>query len=106
MSRRIEIGFGIGFHGNHEPLAYTSANDATIIYKASKLFGGCTLIPVKGGWQAPDTGIMQEDGRVLRIDNVDATRIDEAKTLAAWIKAYLGQTSVVFSTSIVQTEFV
>lgn len=102
---RVEFGFGIGFDRNNNPLPERQVATALrqILITASKLFGGCNLLPGQGAWVDATGNLVLEESRVLVVDIVAGNRIggefgleeqEKINVLVRYIQTVLDQAAV------------
>ena len=108
MKYRVQIVCGCGFDKNGREIVANLASDGvtTIRSKAAALFGGSTCWTTDGNWLNDDGKLVDETGFVLQLDNLDVSRLPEARQFAATVRDALNQNSVVFVAHPVDVEFI
>ena len=65
---RLEITFGVEFDRDGKPVRDVEAKLETLFKYISGRFGGCTLVPIVGGWLDESGKLIREMGEILVID--------------------------------------
>lgn len=98
---KIEIGFGVAFDKDHNPLP--DAQVQRVLYAlrghACGMFGGCTLTPTEGDWYSPAGIRFSEKGYTLFffLDARENPLGERVKDLVWLIKRDLNQEAVAIS---------
>jgi hypothetical protein len=104
MSTKWEIAFGVGYDWQGKPIPADELREALEIIerRASREFGGCSLIAGRGSW-VDDSRLIQEESRVLFIFTEDSPQESEHRIerIAGLVKGELRQKSVIVSWQIV-----
>ncbi len=106
---RIEVGFGMGFDKNHQPLENAPALLERVKSKALELFGGFTFYTSQGGWRHADGQLATEDGGTLLIfasDLPGRAAETDARNLATFVKQALNQEAVALGITSAEFEYV
>lgn len=104
---RIEVGFGVGFDKDHNPIGHPGFHLEAIKQKAVELFGGFTFYNSDGGWRHTDGQLATEPGGTLLIfeEEKSDTR-SRARALAEYVKLVLRQESAVLAITSAEFEYV
>lgn len=105
MGIRYEISAGVGFNRHGKLIPDVEQKINTILERASRLFGGAAIIPIRGGWMNPAGMYVREAGIVLRIDDPKCVGGITVAEFALDVKDLLDQETVMVTLSDVTTTF-
>jgi hypothetical protein len=103
---RVEVGFGLGFDKNHQPITSSHFQLEAIKSKAVELFGGYTYYPSDGGWRHSDGELATEPGGTLLIFTDTPQLLPKANELCQFIKRVLNQEAVALGITEAQFTYV
>lgn len=91
---RYTIGAGTHFDKNGAPIANLRIKIRDLKLDACKMFGGCAVVRVEGGWVDQNGKLIEEDGVQFDICT-DVPRV-KVELFAGLVKTVLNQTAVLF----------
>ena len=85
---RLEITFGVEYDRAGKPVRDVEAKLETLFKYISGRFGGCTLVPIVGGWLDESGKLIREMGEILVIDGYQMSADKDGKDR---ISQYVGR---------------